>query len=55
MALLVTVQYMARVNPEVADRAMDVACGQTPKEEGKTHGLKTVQYLFSAGTRFLKL
>ena len=54
MALRVAVQYMARVNPEVADRAVDVAYGRAPNEQGKTHGLKSVQHLFSAGARFLK-
>lgn len=54
MALRVAVQYMARVNPEVADRAVDVAYGHEPNEQGKTHGLKSVQHLFSAGAQFLK-
>ena len=54
MALRVAVQYMARVNPEVADRAVDVAYGRVPNEQGKTHGLKSVQHLFSAGASFLK-
>ena len=54
MALRVAVQYMARVNPEVADRAVDVAYGRAPNEQGKTHGLKSVQHFFSAGARFLK-
>ena len=54
MALRVAVQYMARVNPEVADRAVDVAYGHEPNEQRKTHGLKSVQHLFSAGAQFLK-
>lgn len=54
MALLVASQYMARVNPQVADRAVFLAHGQCPPEDESSHGLRTVQHLFATGARFLK-
>ena len=55
MALLVATQYMARVNPEVADRAVELTHGKTLQEDGeKTHGVKTINFLFSCGSGYLK-
>ena len=53
MALRVATQYMARVNPQVADRAVDIAHGLSP-EDGNSKGLKTVKHIFSTGAKFLK-
>ena len=57
-ALLVAVSYMARVTPKVADRAVEIAQGEAPStsvDPGEnTYGLKTAQFLFTIGTRFLK-
>ena len=53
MALRVATQYMARVNPQVADRAVYIAHGLSP-EDGNSRGLKTVKHIFSTGAKFLK-
>ncbi len=55
-SLLVTAQYLAHLNPEVADRVIDVAHGNSPSMqvlECRTHGTQTVQFLFSMGAEFL--
>lgn len=57
-SLLVPVSYMARVTPKVADRAVELAQGEAPStsvDPGEnTYGLKTAQFLFAVGAKFLK-
>ena len=57
-ALLVAVSYMARVTPKVADRAVELAQGEAPSSSvdpgENSYGLKTAEFLFSIGARFLK-
>ena len=57
-SLLVAVSYMARVTPKVADRAVELAQGEAPSSSvdpgENTYGLKTAQFLFTVGARFLK-
>lgn len=57
-ALLVAVSYMARVTPKVADRAVELAQGEAPSSSvdpgENTYGLKTAQFLFTVGSKFLK-
>ncbi|XP_064406559.1 zinc finger ZZ-type and EF-hand domain-containing protein 1-like isoform X2 [Halichondria panicea] len=56
-ALLVAAQYFARLNPQVADRAVEIAEGQTPHSlqlETGCAGLKTVQFFFNCGASSLE-
>ena len=54
-ALLIAAQYFARLNPQVADRAVEIASGNSPLDgDVKYSGLKTVQFFFTCGTSSLK-
>ncbi len=53
----IAAQYFARLNPQVADRAVGIARGEQPGEmqpEIGCAGLKTVQFFFDCGATSLK-